>query len=117
MKGVITVSERITGSKVGVSTAGTVVHRSSHVLYILFSVAYSVVLAYQVYLWIRAGAWTKFPTDVFISRLTGRQFFSQPDEMGRALHWIFSMDLVYSLSIIATIFFAIRWLTGKKATK
>jgi len=115
MKGAVIVSERITDTKAAVSVVGTVLHRGSNVLYVLFSAAYMIVLAYQIYLWIRAGAWTKFPTDVFISRLAGRQFFSQPGEIDRAIHWVLTIDLVYALSLIATIFFAIRWLTKKKA--
>ena len=115
LKGAFTVSERITDNKMAVSIVGTVLNRGSHALYILFSAAYMIILAYQIYLWIRAGAWTKIPTDVFMSRLAGRQFFSQPGEMNAALRWALHIDIVYTLSIIATIFFGIRWLTAKKA--
>jgi hypothetical protein len=114
MKGAFTVPEAITDIKAGVSIVGTVLHKGSHVLYVLFTATYMIVLAYQVYLWIRAHAWTKIPTDVFISRLAGRRFFSQPGEMNPALHWVLGIDLVYTLSIIATIFFVIRSLTNKK---
>ncbi len=110
-------SERITDDKVALSVVGTVLNRGSHVLYVLFSAAYMVILAYQVYLWIRAGAWTKIPTDVFMARLAGQRFFSRPGEMNAVLRWVFHIDIVYTLSIIATIFFGIRWLTAGKTKR
>ena len=110
-------SERITDDKGALSIAGTVLNRGSHVLYVMFSAAYMIILAYQIYLWIKAGAWTKIPTDDFMDRLAGHQFFSQLGKMNAALHWVLHIDIVYTLSIIATIFFGIRWLTAKKSTQ
>ncbi len=106
--------ETMTDNKAGVSIVETALHKGSHVLYVLFSAAYMVVFAYQAYLWIRVHAWTKIPTDAFISRLGGRHFLPHAGEMNWALGWVLNIDLVYTLSIIATIFFGIRWLTDKK---
>jgi hypothetical protein len=74
-----------------------------------------IVFAYEIYLRVKSSIWIKIPTDVFIARVTWWQPSAHAGAIGRGIfHWVLNVDLVWVLSVIAVIFFAIRWLMDKK---
>jgi hypothetical protein len=115
MKESVVVSEGVTESKGRVSTRKAVARKSAHVLYVLLDSVCMIVFAYEIYLWIKSGKWIKIPTGVVIVHVTGWRSFAHAGEMGRGVfHWVLNVDIVWVLSIIAIIFFAIRWLMDRK---
>ena len=111
-------SEGITDSKGSVSTARAVVRGGAHVLYVLFNSACMILFAYEIYLWIKSSKWIKVPTGVVIAHVTGWQPSAHATEIDRGVfHWVLNVDLVWVLSTIAAIFFAIRRLMDSKTAQ
>ena len=111
----LTMSEGIADSKGPASTAKAVVRKGAHVLYVLFNSACMIFFAYEIYLWIKSSKWIKIPTGVVIAHVTGWQPSAHATEIDRwVFRWVLNVDLVWVLSIIATVFLAIRWLMDKR---
>ena len=111
-------SEGITDSKSRVSAAKAVVRRGAHVLYVLFNSACTIFFACEIYLWIKSSKWIKISTGVVIAHVTGWQPPAHAAEIDRGVfHWALNVDIVWALSSVALIFFAIRWLTDSKTAQ
>ena len=97
------------------SISGRILRRASHVLYLFFNWACTIVFVYQGYLWIRKGSWTKIPTSLLFSRgISTRPFFTESHGAGGLVRWCLSVDLIYTLGVIAMIFYAVKWLLERR---
>ena len=77
-----------------------------------------ILFAYEIYLWIKSSKWIKVPTGVVIAHVTGWQPSAHATEIDRGVfHWVLNVDLVWVLSTIAAIFFAIRRLMDSKTAQ
>jgi len=108
----------IAGSTSRVRAKRTAVGRSVHVLYVFFDSVCMAVFAYEIYRWIRSSRWVKIPTGTVIAYAFGQRPFSHAGGIGGAVsRWVLDIDIVWALSIIAIIFFAIRWLLDRNVAK
>lgn len=80
-----------------------------HVLYVMFNTACTVVYGYQIYLWLRLGVWTKFPSRLLFYRGDRYHFASPFGMMDGIAEWVLNVELAYTLGVIAITFYAVRW--------
>lgn len=73
-----------------------------------------IVYAYQVYLWIRQGSWTRITSRVLLPRAVEGRLLERSGAMGTVLDWILNVELAYTLCAIAMVFFAFKWLAERK---
>src|SRR5208282_3476826 len=83
-------------------------HRASHALYLLFNWACIIVYAYQVYLWIRQGFWTKIPSTVLLPGLAAWTIPAGSGPIVRVFFWTCHVELAYTLCAVAMVFYALR---------
>jgi len=68
-----------------------------------------IIYGYQVYLWIRKGAWTRIP-----SRVVWSGAGSGPSAGGKLVEWMLNVELAYTLCAISMIFFGLKWLANRR---
>jgi hypothetical protein len=86
----------------------------ANIFYVLLNTICMILLAYQIYLWFHSGAWVKIATCVILpGQSTGWQFFSQGG-LSTIWNWILNVELMYTLSIIAMIFYVVRFIPVKE---
>ena len=89
--------------------------KALNILYITFNSACMIVFAYQSYLWLRAGTWTKIATHILIPDWPRRgQLIAEWQGIGRVLHWILNVELSYTLGSVAVVFYVMRLMSDKK---
>lgn len=97
------------------SISGQMLGRASHFFYLLFNWTCTIVFAYQGYLWIRHGGWTKIPTRLLLpGGVTGWPFFEASHGVGSLLRWCCNVDLIYTLGVIAMMFYAVEWFLARR---
>jgi hypothetical protein len=93
-------------------------HKIAKFLYTLLNTACIIVLAYQIYLWLKSGAWVKIATHVIVPfQSTEWQVFSEWRLLGSIWNWILNVELMYTLSVLAMIFYAVRFVPKKQGKK
>jgi len=80
-----------------------------HVLYVILNTACMIVYAYQIYLWLRQGAWKRIPSGLVLHPGTVHHFSAQAGGMGKVVAWMLNVELAYSLCVVAMLFYGIRW--------
>jgi hypothetical protein len=105
-------SVEITNSGDGPTTRA-VLHSFCHVLYTLFNWACMIVYVYQIYYWMRQGAWTKIPSRLLIPHATELQPSVHSGAVAKALQWVLNVELAYTLCAVALILFCVRWLANR----
>lgn len=99
----------------GPSISGPILRRVSYVLYLLFNSACTIVFAYQGYLWIRSGGWTKIPTHLLLpGGVATWPFFAESHGVGRLFRWCGNVDLAYTLCVLAMMFYGVKWLLERR---
>ena len=91
-----------------------VLRSTYHVLYILFNSACTILYAWQIYIWIRRGAWKSVPWRVLIPSGNAWHLSAASGPAGKALHWILNVELAYVLCVVAIVFYFLRWLADRK---
>ncbi len=113
----VRLSEAVTRDKSNWSIQRIIVRRTCSVLYMLFNGVCMIVYAYQIYLWIRQGFWTKIPSQVLLTRGLESRVLNLSGTIGGVVHWTLNVELAYTLCVIATIFYVFRWLADRKGKK
>jgi hypothetical protein len=89
--------------------------RASYVLYVAFNSACTIVFAYQGYLWVRGGGWTKIPTHLLLpGYVLVWPVFAERNGAGRLFRWCCNVELAYTLCVIAMMFYGIKWLLERR---
>jgi hypothetical protein len=92
-----------------VQVGNTVASRAFYVLYVAFNTMCTIVFAYQIYLWFKAGAWVRIATYMAVPEwLGGQQFLRAEQGAGSLLRWVMDMEIGYTLGIVATIFYLLK---------
>jgi len=92
-----------------VEVGNPVVSRAFYILYVAFNTVYTIVFAYQIYLWFKAGAWVRIATYMAVPEwLGGQQLPSAEHGAGSLLRWMMDMEIGYTLGIVATIFYLLK---------
>jgi len=91
-----------------------VLRSTYHVLYILFNSACTILYAWQIYVWIRRGAWKSIPWRVLIPSGSAWHLSAASGPVGKAFHWILNVELAYVLCVVAIVFYFLRWLADRK---
>ena len=92
-----------------VQVGNAVASRAFHVLYVAFNTMCTIVFAYQIYLWFKAGAWVRIATYMAVPEwLGGQQFLRAEQGAGSLLRWMMDVEIGYTLGILATIFYLLK---------
>jgi hypothetical protein len=91
-------------------------HKTAKILYMFFNTACIIILAYQVYLWFKAGTWVSIATNVIMPvQLAKWQDYTQWRTFGTIWNWILNVELMYTLSLFAMLFYVFRFFPDKKS--
>ncbi len=91
--------------------------RALNAVYIAFNTACMLVFAYQAYLWIRVGTWTRIPTHAVLPAWKGdNRLLSQWQVAAGAIEWVLNVELGYTLGVVATVFYVAKLVRQRKTS-
>jgi hypothetical protein len=96
----------------------SIINKIAKIFYFLLNAVCMIVFADQIYLWLKSGAWVKIPTNIILpGQSTSWQVFSEWQMLGSIWNWILDVELMYTLSVFAMIFYVVRFLPNKQGQK
>ncbi|MCX5806401.1 MAG: hypothetical protein NT010_10100 [Proteobacteria bacterium] len=91
-------------------------HKTGKILYMLFNTVCMILLAYQIYLWLKSGTWVRIATNVIVPGYLAKwPDFSEWRVLGSIWNWILDVELIYTFSVFAMIFYFFRFIPDKQS--
>jgi hypothetical protein len=102
------------GADIAVAQNRSLTHWIAHVLFMVFNGTCMIVYGYQIYLWLKQGAWKRIPSGLLLRPGTESPFVARAGVMGKAVEWMLNVELAYTLCVIAMLFYGVRWWIVRK---